>query len=39
MRTTLRGAIWLRIVLMNPATRLADLRGLLDELTEFAHVC
>jgi L-2,4-diaminobutyrate decarboxylase len=38
MRTTLRGVIWLRIVLMNPATRLADLRDLLDELTELAHM-
>jgi L-2,4-diaminobutyrate decarboxylase len=37
MRTTLRGAVWLRIVLMNSATRLADLRGLLEELTEFAR--
>jgi L-2,4-diaminobutyrate decarboxylase len=36
MRTTVRGATWLRIVIMNPATRLADLRGLLDQLTEFA---
>jgi L-2,4-diaminobutyrate decarboxylase len=36
MRTTIRGAIWLRVVLMNPATRLTDLRGLLDELTEVA---
>jgi L-2,4-diaminobutyrate decarboxylase len=33
MRTTMRGATWLRVVLMNPATRLADLRTLLDELT------
>jgi L-2,4-diaminobutyrate decarboxylase len=32
MRTTLRGAIWLRVVLMNPATTLSDLRALLDEL-------
>jgi L-2,4-diaminobutyrate decarboxylase len=39
MRTTLRGAIWLRIVLMSPATRLADLRGLLDELTQLARAC
>jgi L-2,4-diaminobutyrate decarboxylase len=36
MRTTVRGATWLRIVIMNPATRLSDLRGLLDQLTEFA---
>lgn len=32
MRTRLRGAVWLRVVLMNPATRLAHLRELLDEL-------
>jgi L-2,4-diaminobutyrate decarboxylase len=37
MRTTMRGATWLRVVLMNPATRLADLRALLDELTDLAH--
>jgi L-2,4-diaminobutyrate decarboxylase len=37
MRTTMRGATWLRVVLMNPATRLADLRALLDELTDIAH--
>jgi L-2,4-diaminobutyrate decarboxylase len=37
MRTRLRGATWLRVVLMNPATRLADLRALLDELTDLAH--
>jgi L-2,4-diaminobutyrate decarboxylase len=37
MRTTIRDAIWLRVVLMNPATRLADLRALLDELAEFAR--
>jgi L-2,4-diaminobutyrate decarboxylase len=37
MRTTMRGAVWLRIVLMNPATRLADLRALLDELGEHAR--
>jgi L-2,4-diaminobutyrate decarboxylase len=37
MRTTLRGATWLRVVLMNPATRLADLRALLDELTDLAR--
>jgi L-2,4-diaminobutyrate decarboxylase len=36
MRTTMRGATWLRIVLMNPATRLADLRALLDKLTDLA---
>jgi L-2,4-diaminobutyrate decarboxylase len=36
MRTTIRGVIWLRIVLMNPATRLADLRALLDELADLA---
>jgi L-2,4-diaminobutyrate decarboxylase len=36
MRTTVCGATWLRIVIMNPATRLSDLRGLLDQLTEFA---
>jgi L-2,4-diaminobutyrate decarboxylase len=38
MRTTMRDAIWLRIVIMNPATRLADLRRLLDQLTEFAGI-
>jgi L-2,4-diaminobutyrate decarboxylase len=32
MRTTLRGNIWLRVVLMNPATRMHDLRDMLDEL-------
>ena len=32
MRTTLRGEVWLRVVLMNPATRLRDLLDLLDEL-------
>jgi L-2,4-diaminobutyrate decarboxylase len=37
MRTTMRGARWLRIVLMNPATRLADLRALLDDLTDLAR--
>jgi hypothetical protein len=37
MRTTMRGATWLRVVLMNPATRLADLRALLDELTDLAR--
>jgi L-2,4-diaminobutyrate decarboxylase len=37
MRTTMRGATWLRVVLMNPATRLADLRALLDELTYLAR--
>jgi L-2,4-diaminobutyrate decarboxylase len=37
MRTTIRGATWLRIVLMNPATRLADLRAILDELADLAH--
>jgi L-2,4-diaminobutyrate decarboxylase len=37
MRTTMRGAIWLRVVLMNPATRLADLRDLLEELTDLAR--
>jgi L-2,4-diaminobutyrate decarboxylase len=37
MRATIRGAVWLRTVLMNPATRLADLRSLLDELTELAR--
>jgi L-2,4-diaminobutyrate decarboxylase len=36
MRTTMRGDTWLRVVLMNPATRLADLRALLDELTNLA---
>jgi L-2,4-diaminobutyrate decarboxylase len=36
MRTAIQGAVWLRVVLMNPATRLTDLRTLLDELTEFA---
>jgi L-2,4-diaminobutyrate decarboxylase len=37
MRAVLRGATWLRIVLMNPATRLADLRALLDELADLAR--
>lgn len=37
MRTTLRDAIWLRVVLMNPATRLADLRELLDELSDISE--
>jgi L-2,4-diaminobutyrate decarboxylase len=37
MRTAIRGATWLRIVLMNPATRLADLRALLDQLTYLAR--
>lgn len=37
MRTTMRGATWLRVVLMNPATRLADLRTPLDELTDLAR--
>jgi L-2,4-diaminobutyrate decarboxylase len=37
MRTTMRGDTWLRLVLMNPATRLADLRALLDELTDLAR--
>jgi L-2,4-diaminobutyrate decarboxylase len=37
MRTTMRGATWLRVVLMNPATRLADLRALLDELTDLGR--
>jgi L-2,4-diaminobutyrate decarboxylase len=37
MRTAVRGATWLRIVLMNPATRLADLRALLDQLTYLAR--
>jgi len=32
MKTTLQDAVWLRVVLMNPATRLSDLRALLDEL-------
>jgi len=32
MRTVLRGEVWLRIVLMNPLTRLGDLRALLEEL-------
>ncbi len=36
MRTTLRGAVWLRLVLMNPMTRLADLGELLDELSAVA---
>jgi L-2,4-diaminobutyrate decarboxylase len=31
-RTSHSGAVWLRVVLMNPATRLSDLRTLLDEL-------
>ncbi len=34
MKTTLRGAVWLRVVLMNPATRLGDLRELLAELAD-----
>lgn len=33
-RTRHRGATWLRVVLMNPATRLADLRALIGELAE-----
>lgn len=37
MRTTLRDAIWLRVVLMNPATRLADLHELLDELSDISE--
>jgi L-2,4-diaminobutyrate decarboxylase len=37
MRTTMRGDTWLRVVLMNPATRLADLRALLDELADLAR--
>ena len=37
MRTTIRGATWLRLVLMNPATRLTDLRALLDELADLAR--
>jgi L-2,4-diaminobutyrate decarboxylase len=37
MRTTMRGATWLRIVLMNPATRLGDLRALVDELADRAR--
>jgi L-2,4-diaminobutyrate decarboxylase len=37
MRTTILGATWLRIVLMNPATRLADLRAVLDELIDLAR--
>ena len=36
MRVELRGAVWLRVVLMNSATRLADLRELLDELSRLA---
>lgn len=32
MRARLRGATWLRVVLMNPLTRLSHLRELLDEL-------
>jgi L-2,4-diaminobutyrate decarboxylase len=36
MRTTLRGVIWLRIVLMNPATRFGDLQALLDELADLS---
>jgi len=31
-RTLHGGETWLRVVLMNPASRLSDLRGLLDEL-------
>jgi L-2,4-diaminobutyrate decarboxylase len=34
MRTTIAGETWLRVVLMNPATRLSHLRQLLDELKE-----
>ena len=37
MRTTLRDAVWLRVVLMNPATRLRDLRELLDELETYGR--
>ncbi len=33
MKTSLRGAVWLRVVLMNPSTRLAHLCELLDELS------
>jgi hypothetical protein len=32
MKTTIAGATWLRVVLMNPATRLCHLRELLDLL-------
>src|SRR5262245_393179 len=35
MRTTIDGATWLRVVLMNPATRLSHLRRLLDDLAEL----
>ncbi len=35
MRTTLRGMVWLRVVLINPATRLDDLEELLEELSDL----
>jgi L-2,4-diaminobutyrate decarboxylase len=35
MRTIIGGATWLRVVLMNPATRLSHLRRLLDDLAEL----
>jgi L-2,4-diaminobutyrate decarboxylase len=35
MRTVLRDAVWLRVVLMNPSTTLAHLRELLDELSSL----
>ncbi len=38
MRTRLRGEVWLRVVLMNPATRMADLESLLDELLRAGDV-
>jgi L-2,4-diaminobutyrate decarboxylase len=38
MKTTIAGATWLRVVLMNPATRLFHLRELLDELEAAEEV-
>jgi L-2,4-diaminobutyrate decarboxylase len=35
MRTTIAGVTWLRVVLMNPATRLSHLRQLLDDLAKL----
>jgi len=35
MRTVIAGGTWLRVVLMNPATRLSDLRRLLDDVSEI----
>ena len=36
MRTTLRGEVWLRIVFMNPMTKMEHLNELLDELSQLA---